>query len=332
MIYKNVELFNVEEIEEKQNGMIAMRKFPKSVCREIGLGFTNKYISYMTSGVELRFTGECAITLMAWEADGYIEVYKGDYFKEKHYLKKGVMTTIFITNDYKLHEHDLNKYRSRYDQNLWRIICAHDCCIMLCDIDEITPIRPPKHEELPEKTILAYGSSITHGAGSQLMSNSYAYIMGHELGMDVINKGMGGSCFCDKCVADYIKTAKWDYALLELAVNMLHIFPVDEYEKRVKYLIGNALETGKKVVYISHFRHSRDLPDAAIKEKELNDEFQSCAAKIQKELACKNLICIDGRDIVDDYRYLTCDLIHPSVYGHHMIGHRLAQILEDKLK
>lgn len=331
MFYKNTQLFNVAEIDKKSNGMVAMHKFPIDVSRELGVGFTNKYISYITSGCEIRFVGECIVTLMSWDADGYIEVYKGDFFKEKHLLKKGVMTPIFLSGGGNVQNHDLSCTRHRFDQNVWRIICAHDCCIFLCDIDEVTPIRPPKKEELPEKTILAYGSSITHGAGSQLMSNSYINIMGHELGMDVLDKGMGGSCFCEKCVADYIKAEQWDYALLELAVNMLFLFPVEEYEKRVEYLLGNALEKGKKVVFISHYTHSRDLPDAKDKDKEVNEQFQNAAYKIKDKLACENLIFIDGRSIVDDYTYLCCDLIHPSVYGHFKMGHKLAQILKDKL-
>ncbi len=42
---------------------------------------------------------------------------------------------------------------------------------------------------------------------------------------------------------------------------------------------------------------------------------------------CNNLLYIDGAMIVDDPHFLTCDLIHFSVYGHMSIGEHLAKII-----
>jgi hypothetical protein len=188
------------------------------------------------------------------------------------------------------------------------------------------PIRPPKAEELPKLKMLAYGSSITHGACSMVFSNSYISRMARRLGVDVLNKGMGGSCFCEKEVAEYISTVNWDFAVLELAVNMIDLYTPLEFEKRAGYVIEKALERKKTVVFISHFTHFRDHPNENKKQFELNLEFRKASDKIKKQYKCDDLLFIDGRNIVD-YKMLTCDLIHPSIYGHSVMGDKIANIL-----
>ena len=47
----------------------------------------------------------------------------------------------------------------------------------------------------PEKTTLIYGDSITHGYDAALPENSYAAILAEHLGMNCINKAIGGEIF-----------------------------------------------------------------------------------------------------------------------------------------
>lgn len=49
-----------------------------------------------------------------------------------------------------------------------------------------------------------YGSSITHWCWAIDARNSYAYRAGQMLGMDVLNKGLSGSCEIEKECVDYI--------------------------------------------------------------------------------------------------------------------------------
>ena len=331
MIYKNVELFNAAEIEQREDGAILMRKFPRNVYQSIGINFENKHVARMTTGCEIRFVGNCAVTLSAWDEDGVVELYKGDFIKQTYTLKKGVQTTIFVNDAISLDNHDLSRHKKRFSPDVWRIVFAHDFCGILHSIDEITPIRPPRKDEVPRVTALAYGSSITHGANSQVFSNAYISVMAYELGIDMLNKGMGGSCMCDKVVADYIEREEWDFVLLELGVNMINIFTPEEFGQRADYLLGQCLSTDKKVVLISPFRHFRDLPDENKKQFELNMEFRKVAEELRDKYACDILIYLDGLEIVDDYKYLTCDLIHPSVYGHRIMGTKIAELIKDRL-
>lgn len=326
--WKNAALFNVEEIEERQDGAVLLRRFPKNVQDSFGdKMFVNKYVARMTTGCEIRLVSDgAAVTVSAWDADGVVEVYKGDYFVKTVTVPCGRTTTIFLGDvSIKMGEYDMLPHRGRFAPWVWRIVFAHDFCGILHDIEPVTPIRPPAPNELPAKTILAYGSSITHGACSMVFSNAYIARAAQALNMDVLNKGMGGSCFCEKEVADYIADAEWDAAVLELAVNMLGKFSPEEYEKRAGYVLSRALSTGKPVVFISHFRHFRDLPDEKEAQAALNAEFRKKAEILSQRYACENLLYIDGRELLDDYKLLTADLIHPSVYGHSVIGHRLAE-------
>ncbi|WP_214628493.1 SGNH/GDSL hydrolase family protein [Paenibacillus agaridevorans] len=93
-------------------------------------------------------------------------------------------------------------------------------------------VRPPTSDELPKEAIIAYGSSITQGAGATVHSSSYIQQLGRRTGMDIMNKGLSGSCFCERGMANYLRRAEgWGTALLELGVNMRGRVPLDECEK-----------------------------------------------------------------------------------------------------
>ena len=112
--------------------------------------------------------------------------------------------------------------------------------------------------------------------------------------------------FCESEVADYLPQADWDLAVLELAVNMVGIFPVEVFRQRAKKVVENAVRTGKPVVVISHFRHSRDLPGAAGAEE--NEAFVTALQEICRQLQCDNLYYLDGNLV---YGFYTRGLYNP---------------------
>ena len=91
--------------------------------------------------------------------------------------------------------------------------------------DIVGDIEPPKEEQCPAKTMLSYGSSITHGSNSIDMSHSWVSIVAHNLNMDARNLGMAGSCAMEPEMVDYIASegekGRWDIATLELGINVL---------------------------------------------------------------------------------------------------------------
>ncbi len=53
-------------------------------------------------------------------------------------------------------------------------------------------VEPPRSGDLPEKTYLAYGSSITHGSLGLIQPDSYAFRIAQQLGTDYLNLGFAG--------------------------------------------------------------------------------------------------------------------------------------------
>ena len=140
----------------------------------------------------------------------------------------------------------------------------------------------------------------------------------------MLNKGMGGSCLCEKEIGDYIKTSEYDSIILELGVNMMDSFSANEFYDRASYIVKSALSTNKKVAFISPYLHFRDFsenPD----EKSISDEYRQMCEKIANENT--GLIFIDGKSILSDISQLSSDLIHPSMFGHNTMAERLSNEL-----
>ncbi len=81
MIWKNIELFNVEYIEEGESGARVYR-FQKETLPTFELDWLDysKWVSELTTGCEMRFVGEGAdIELRAVKDGGTVEIFRGDY-------------------------------------------------------------------------------------------------------------------------------------------------------------------------------------------------------------------------------------------------------------
>jgi lysophospholipase L1-like esterase len=57
---------------------------------------------------------------------------------------------------------------------------------------------------------------------------------------------------------------------------------------------------------------------------EANQQFIRAIQDIHREFNRPNLHLIEGSDLLNDFHALASDLIHPSDYGHMLIGERLA--------
>ena len=148
------------------------------------------------------------------------------------------------------------------------------------------------------------------------------------MGVDVINKGMGGSCLCEKAMAEYIARDKdWNFITLELGVNMRTRFTANEFEEHASYLINII----KRENPIKHIFLITIFPNYAgyYKDKDRIDrknelEFNEVIRKIHREIKDDYVHLIEGSELLKDLSGLTCDLIHPSDYGHMAIGKELA--------
>lgn len=327
IIKNNVLYHNVEDIWETNEGD-KLYRFPREVIKHM-----NPHARFMAEyvcGCELRFVTDAKRIHINLSIQGsqYAQaiILKGDYVHDVVTLQAGKSEMIEIVC------RDMNDSTAKifckdndFLPNVWRVH-LHNC---MCTVNYINTmgydIRPPHKTEMPQKTMLAIGSSITHGARSITHTNSYANEAGRILGVNVLNKGLGGSCQYEPEVADfYASNDEWDFAWIEGAVNC-GVLEVDEFEKRFTYFVDTLYKTGKPL-YMTTI-----LPTASlINDKEDNHEKMLEFNEIIRSQKDKGVI-IEGTEIITDLRFLTTDLIHPSNEGHTRMGINLAGILKKYL-
>ena len=177
--------------------------------------------------------------------------------------------------------------------------------------------------------MLCYGSSITFGGDVHLASNIYVYQAARQLGIDLENKAIAGSCFCDPCMIDYLADKKdWDICLLELGINMLGRFTVEEFAERTQMLVERMLlsNPGKPVVMLSAFP-ANPLFAVGSAQKEKFIAFENVLKNVKERFPGNDLHLIEGSRILTDVSGLTVDMVHPSDDGHILMGQNLANHL-----
>lgn len=339
MIYNNIEFHNVAELEAIPNMTgLRLQRFPKEVRYELGHleHERGRFFSERSVGCEIRFTTNAKfirVSLSALEGDGKLFVFKGNFFHSFHELKSGVITTLHLEEPEKFSQSTPDSLKGfAFSSNVWRFMFGKDCCINFHNIDSFGhAISVPKENEVPRIKWLAYGSSITFGGNTTLYSNAYIQQAARRLNIDVLNKGIAGSCFCDNSVVDYIAENKeWDFATLELGINMIGRFEPEEFEKRARHLVNTIIDKNpnKPIAVISIY------PNGALtslnkesKSTKNNLAFNEISERIVRELKNPNVHFIAGEDILTDYSGLSIDLVHPSDNGHIIMGENLSNKL-----
>jgi lysophospholipase L1-like esterase len=197
-------------------------------------------------------------------------------------------------------------------------------------------LRPPSPEEVPSRTLLAYGTSITQGANAGRPYLDWPSQAAWRLGWNLINLGMSGSCHAEAAFGDHIAAREdWDVAVLSLSVNMIGAgFTVAEFRSRVEYIIRtvSSRHPNKPVVCISIFPYFGDWdlslqPNAAAPP----DAFRDALADVASAVGTPNVHFIDGRTLLSGPAGLTADLIHPSDLGMIEIGEGVARRIRELL-
>jgi len=193
---------------------------------------------------------------------------------------------------------------------------------------EAEGLRPPSPEELPAIRLLTYGTSITHGACATAPHLTYAAQTAWRLRADLINLGVGGSCQCEKELADYIaERADWDIASLALSVNMRGFDP-DEYTRRLHYFVDRVggADTSRPVACVTLWSFFDDLGEPFFPaEGALDPEFMRQTLRDAVAAAGHpNLHVLEGRELLTYFGGLTPDLIHPADNAMIEMGENLA--------
>ena len=335
MIYKNVELHNVEEVKN-QNGGVFLYRFPLDVI-DI-LKDQSAVASRADVGCEIRFFTSAKriwVTLEAIANNADITVCCGDFVYKNIKLEADRKTTVELCYNTRFDQFDKDYFTSfeqRFPINLWRVCINEGYNIILYDVCGLDgAVRPPYENEINLKKWLAYGSSITHGYAAFDMANSYVQHAARLLNVDVLCKGMSGACLCEKEMANYIANLDWDFATLELGINMMS-FKTKDFKKRAVNLIETVHRenTDKKVFVISQYRSFRS--DGS--NKDYKDKYMDYVTTLEEtvnNISSENVVYISGNDILTSPTYLSADFLHPSTFGHVRMADNLYRILKDRI-
>jgi lysophospholipase L1-like esterase len=195
-------------------------------------------------------------------------------------------------------------------------------------------VRPPEPTERPPKKLLAYGTSITHGAAATTPHLSYVQQLAWRLGADALNLGVGGACMCEPELADWIAAREdWDAALLSLSVNMLPHHEPEAFAARVRVFVETvaAARPRRPVFCVTLYPHYFDWgfhPAQGHPAKGEPEAYRRALREVAAGCDPAQVHCYEGPELFDDLAGLTTDLIHPGDLG--MI--RLAENLAGRLR
>lgn len=344
MVFNGMEFHNTAEIEETKL-CYRMHRFPKEVRNNMGEGDRQygRYVAQTTTGCEIRFVleGERAIiSLTSIDEDGYVQVFRGDFAYYTGYVysypvKKGLTTHILLKNDFTLQGFAANHRNGSFSPDVWRIMSDINFTMGFEGIETYGGnLRPPRIDEVPAKTLLCYGTSLTYGACATAHSIAYIQLLGRRIGCNILNKAMGGSCMNEKVVADYFVSLEisFDAVLLENTVNMNGMNEI--YEKNSEYLINSlALRFPKMPIYcVTSYPNGSTISGSVAypcTKKGVTKDTTFKEDEILKSIAANYTNCyiIEGETIMDSAVDLTCDLIHLSDYGHIRVAENLSKII-----
>ena len=339
MIFKNFEIHNAAELIANEDGSVSWRRVPLNVQNAMEHKAAEQRAKNST-GVELRFVlrGDEAVVRMSTAQNdpksfATFHVFRGGLQggwqdHEVHRHVTGEVQDFVIARSKNMEKLKVmsEKSGSPWDCEVVRIIFDRGTYKIY---DVIGDVVPPTKEQCPPKTLLAYGSSITHGSNAIDASHTWVRQIAHNLGMDVRNLGMAGACAMEPEMAEYIaaegEKGNWDAATLELGINVLN-WPEDKIYSRVENMIRQVAgrNADKPVFVISPFYHCGE----DFNETDNAKNWRRIIREITHRLAYENVTYIDGLEVLNGMQYISADEVHPNIYG----VQRIADVLTQKMK
>ena len=326
MIFRKIDFHNTDTLVKTEKGY-TMQRVPDSVRLKLNEGARDQ-VSFNCTGVELRFkvkSEEAVLTLRAEESSEALTayIYYGSFQGGWQHSSKTVGTedtriSVPRPQDVKLLESLTEECGLPFQQEVVRVILPYGKCFF---VDIEGEVEPPAPQDVPEKTYLAYGSSITHGSLALAAPCSYPFQIARRLGCDYLNLGYAGSAYLEREMAEYIVSRKdWDFASVEMGINMLYgDFDTAQFECRVRDFVDILSADGRPVFATDIFRFNGGR------------EFQKKAEifrGIVKKYADGRLVFTDGLKLLNDPAFISQDLIHPSQEGIGRIAENWSKIME----
>lgn len=327
MIFQNIDFHNVAEMTPVEDGW-RMWRVPAEVREKLNENARLNTAAYAT-GVELRFKlkGESADihlrTLPSQEAPVaylYYGSIQGGWQNSSRFIGTE-RTTLHFERPANM---DTLKAVSQqchlpFDPEVIRIVLPYTSCIFMGVDGEV---ETPAAEDLPQKTCLCYGSSITHGSLALAMPYTYPFRIAQKLSCDYINMGFAGTAHLEKEMAEYIVSRKdWDFATFEMGINMLGEFTEEQFDERVREFTDVLEKDGRPVFLTSVFGFNGGGQEKA-------QHFRESVRKY----AQGRFPFMDGLDMVNNPAMLAQDEVHPSLEGIGQIAQRWVELIEKELK
>jgi lysophospholipase L1-like esterase len=331
MIYQNVELHNVAETRPVGNG-IALQRVPEAVRQRLNPHAQERMLD--ATCMEIRFViekGPAAVTLRGLADPAQAQIFFGEFQTGQIAAIGSDPVAIPIrTADWFLAIEPAKFRGAAFSHRVCRLFLSGG---QVCFLGATGRLRPPRADEAPSLRYLAYGTSITQGAGSSLRHLCYAAQTARRLGADLINLGVGSSAFCEPELADYAAARDdWDIATVEPTANMQG-FALAEFEQRVAYWFRALLRAKRcrAVVGITLMPQTADLgpPHVSRKHKGTPDQYREAMRRAAASCADPRLHVVEGTDLLPNMAGLGPDMLHPKDNGHIVIGENLARKLRE---
>lgn len=326
MVFQGIDFHNVDSLVKQEQGY-AMQRVPDSVRLRLYENARDQ-VSFNCTGVELRFKIKSEEAVLHLKAESGSEamtayIYYGSFQGGWQNSSKTIGTqdtaiSVPAPENLGILHQITGDCGLPFNPEVVRVVLPYGRCFFLGVEGEV---EPPAPEDLPDRTYLAYGSSITHGSLALAPPCSYPFRIACRLGCDYLNLGYAGSAYLEKEMAEYIVGRKdWDFASVEMGINMLYgEFSVKQFEEKVKRFVEVLSREERPVFATSIFRFNGA---GAIQER------AAVFREIVKKYADGKLLFTDGTELLDDPACISQDLIHPGIDGIYRIADRWSAVMK----
>lgn len=332
MIFQNIDFHNVAEIEKTEDeSAYRLLRVPNDVrvhLNEVAQGEPSTFSA--CSELRFKLLGDSAsITLRLEEG---VEpqtafIYYGDFQGDWQHSSRAILSKdTTLTFERPINTDKLkalqNEFELPFNCELIRLVLPQTTCYF---VDVKGEIAPPDASDVPKATYLAYGSSITHGSLGLTPVHAYPFQIARALKCDCLNLGFPGSAFVEPKLAEYLVSRKdWDFATLELGVNVVGCMETDEFDRRVKAFTALFANDTRPVFCTDIFPYFDGDPARMPKAQAFRE--------IVRKYAEGRLIYTPANALMPSTRYLTADLVHPDAWGLEEIAQNWSQIIAEHLK
>lgn len=339
MRYDDVTLHGIEEAVPQPDGSVRLQRVTEDVRARLEPPAQEKTL--LAAGAEIRFVLVGAQARLTLSAEGLQEfqptarVFFGPLAGRPHVHRIGTEPT---TIDIRIGDDQRRAYDSIPDDlaaampfhpRVVRVVLFRGT-FRLHGVEG--DVRPPDAAELPDLTMLSYGTSITHGSAATAFHLTYVAQAAWRLGVDLVNLGVGGACLCEPAFGEHIGgRADWDVATLALSVNMIaRGFTIEEFTDRATYLVKQVVRErpSRPVFCITIYPYFGDwsnvMPDAKAHPEEFRLALERVVERLRQDGPGSRIEMVPGPSLLTDVGGLCVDMIHPGDHGMLEMGEKLA--------